>query len=91
MQYVQNRTFQNNERKFYQQAGKMTRTYTNNRMQEKLNNSGVKYDNQGNIKKNEWIINMAKALGLVQGPKAEIHIDLLRMTQKYIKLENARP
>ena len=27
----------------------MTRTYTNNRMQEKLNDSGVKYDNQENL------------------------------------------
>ena len=29
--------------------------------------------------------------GLEEGPKAEIHIDLLKMTLKKIKLENARP
>ena len=35
---------------------------------------------------------MAKELkGLEEGPKAKIHIDLLRTTQKNIKLENVRP
>ena len=29
--------------------------------------------------------------GLEEGPKAEIHIDLLKTTLKNIKLENARP
>ena len=29
--------------------------------------------------------------GLEEGPKVEIHIDLLKMTLKNIKLENARP
>ena len=34
---------------------------------------------------------MTKELeGLEEGPKAEILIDLLKTTQKYIKLENAR-
>ena len=61
-------------------------------MQEELNNFGVKYGNQENNKKAEWISNMAKELeGPEEGPKAEIHIDILRMTQKTIKLENAKP
>ena len=35
---------------------------------------------------------MTKELeGLQEGPKAEIHIDLLKTTLKNIKLENARP
>ena len=34
--------------------------------------------------KAEWKNNMTKKLGgLEEGPKAEIHIDLLKMTQKY--------
>ena len=42
--------------------------------------------------KAEWINNMTKELeGLEEGPKAEIHIDLLKTTLKNIKLENARP
>ena len=40
-------------------------------------------------KKAEWISNMAKELeGLEEGPKAEIHIDTLRMTLENIKSEN---
>ena len=43
-------------------------------------------------KKSEWISNMIKVLeGIEEGPKAEIHIDLLRTTLKHIKLESARP
>ena len=49
-QYRQNRIFQNNEKKFYQKVGEMTRKHTNNQMQEKLNNFVVKYGNQENIK-----------------------------------------
>ena len=32
--------------------------------------------------KAEWINNMTWELGLEEGPKAEIHIDLLKTTQK---------
>ena len=53
-------------------------------MQEKLNNFGVKYSNQENNKKAEWISNTTKELGLEESPKVEIHIDLLRTTQKRI-------
>ena len=42
--------------------------------------------------KAEWINDMTWALeGLEEGPKAEIHMDLLKTTPKNIKLENARP
>ena len=41
--------------------------------------------------KAEWINDMARELeGLKEGPKAEIHIELLKNTKKDIKLENAR-
>ena len=50
-QYRQNRTFQNNERKFYQQLGGGERKHTKNRMQKKPNHFGRKYGNQRNITK----------------------------------------
>ena len=57
-------------------------------MQEKLNDFGLKQENK---EKAEWINNMKKELEeLKEGSKAEIHIDLLKTTQKIIKLENAR-
>ena len=41
--------------------------------------------------KAEWISRMGKELeGLVERPKAKIHIDSLRTTLKNTKLENAR-
>ena len=60
----------------------MTRKHTNKRMQEKPNNVGQKYGNQENLtKKAEWISNVTKELEEIEeGPKAEIHIDLLRTT-----------
>ena len=69
----QNRTFQNNERKFYQQpdAKEAKRFWSKIWQPRELN------------KKAEWISNMSKDLeGLKERPKTEIHIDLLRMTQK---------
>ena len=43
-------------------------------------------------KKVEWKSNMEKDLeGLEEGPKVEIHVDILKTTLKNIKLENARP
>ena len=41
----------NKWKNFTSKLGEMTRTHTNNRMQEKLNNTGVKDDNQENITK----------------------------------------
>ena len=52
-QYRQNRTFENSERKFYQQIGGDDTKHTNNRMQEKLNNFRVKYGNQENMTKKQ--------------------------------------
>ena len=54
----------------------MTRKCNKNRMQEKPNNFGLKYGNQENIKKVEWISNIAKELeGLEEGLKEEICIN----------------
>ena len=71
----------------------MVRSHANNRMQGKINNSGVKFGNQENIiKKAEWVSNMGKEIkGLEEGTKAKIPIDSLRTTLKNIKLENTWP
>ena len=65
----------------------MIRKHTNNRIQKKPNDLGLKYGNQENItKKAEWINNMTKELeGLEEGLKAELHIDSLKTTLKNIK------
>ena len=61
----------------------MTRKHSNNRMQKKPNDFGVKYGNQKHNEKAEWINNITRELeGIEEGPKAEIHIDLLKMTLK---------
>ena len=62
----------------------MTRKYTNNRTQKKLNDFGknmaTKKKHNG---KTEWINNMTKELeGLEKSPKAEIHIDSLKTKLK---------
>ena len=76
----------------------MTRKHTNNRMQKQPKDFGLKYGNQKKKKqpkhneKAEWINNIARELeGLEEGPKAEIHLDLLKTTLKNIKLEIASP
>ena len=54
------------------------------------NNFGQKYGNQKHNEKAEWMNNITKELvGLEEGPKVEIHIDLLKTTLKKFKLENA--
>ena len=61
----------------------MTLKHTNNRMQKKPNDFRLKYGNQKHNEKAEWINNMTRELeGLEEGPKAEIHIDLLKTTLK---------
>ena len=62
----------------------MTQKHTNSRMQKKLNDFRLKYGNQKkHNEKAEWINNITKELeGLEEGPKAEIYIDLLKMSQK---------
>ena len=86
-----NRTFQNNERKFYQQLGDDTKTYqqpdakATDRFWTKI------WQPRKHNKKNEWINNMTRELeGLKEGPKVKMHIDLLKMTLINIKLVNAR-
>ena len=81
-QYRQNRTFQNNERKFYQELGgddnkthqqpnaKETERFWTKIWQPKQHNEKV-----------EWINHITRELEqLKEGPKAEIHTDLLRTT-----------
>ena len=62
----------------------MTRKHTNSRMQKKPNNFGKKiWQPKKDNRKAERINNMTKELeGIEEGPKAEIHIDLLKMTLK---------
>ena len=50
-QYRQNRTFQNHERKFYQQLGGHDKKHTNNQTPKKPNNFGRKYGNRKSITK----------------------------------------
>ena len=83
-QYTQNRTFQNNERKFYQKLGghdtktyqqldaKATEQFWTKILQPKKHNE-----------KAEWINDITKELeGFEEGPKAEILIKLLKKTLK---------
>ena len=54
-------------------------------MQKKLNHFGPKYGNQKHNEKAEWINNMTRELEeLEEGPKVEIHSDLLKTTLKKI-------
>ena len=52
-------------------------------MQKKPNDFGPKYGNQKHSENAEWINNISRELeGLEEGPKMEIHIDLLKTTLK---------
>ena len=83
-QYRQNRTFQNNGRKFFQQlGGDDTKTYQQTDARETEQFWTEIWQPREHNKKAEWISNMTKDLGLEEGPKTEIHIDLLRTLQKY--------
>ena len=63
----------------------MTIKHTNNRMQKKPNDSGLKYGNQKHNEKAEWINHITRELEeLEEGPKAEIHTDLLETTLKKV-------
>ena len=84
-QYRQTGHFKTMKENSTYNLGEMTLKNTDNQMQEKLNKFGVKYNNQENNTKAEWISNMAKELeGLEEGLKAKIHIDLLRTALKKI-------
>ena len=99
-QYRQNRTFQNNEKKFYQQqGGDDTKTYQQPDARKTERSWTKMWQAKKHNEKSKWINNVTKELeGLEEGPKAEIH----RFTQNdniyiyiyiyiYIKLANARP
>ena len=85
-QYIQNRTFQSNERKFYPQLGG-----NDNKIYQQPGAKDTerfwtkiwkpKQDNE----RAEWLNNITRELkGLEEGPKTEIHIDLLKTTLKRI-------
>ena len=85
-QYRQNRTFQNNERKFYQQlGGSDTKTYQQPDAKE-TERFWTKISQPKNHNENaEWINNITRELdGHEVGPKMEIQVDLLKTTLKRI-------
>ena len=85
-QYRQNRTFQNNERKFYQQlGGHDTKTYLQSDTRETERFGTKIWKPKKHNEKAEWINDMTRELeGLEEGPKTEIHIELLKKTLKKI-------
>ena len=87
-QYRQNGTFQNKERKFYQQlGGNDTKKYQqpNAKETERFWTKIWQQQKKTHNEKAEWINNMTRDLeGLEEDLKAEIHIDLLKTTLKKI-------
>ena len=85
-QYRQNRTFQNNKRKFYQQlGGSDTKTYQQPDAKETERFWTKIWQLKKHKENAEWINNISRELeGLEEGPKMEIHIDLLKTTLKRI-------
>ena len=83
-QYRQNRTFQNNERKFYQQlGGSDTKTYQQPNTKETERVWTKIWQPKKHNENAEWINNITRELdGLEEGPEMEIHVDLLRTTLK---------
>ena len=79
-----NRTFQNNERKFYQQlGGSDTKTYQQLDIKETERFWTKIWQPKKHNENAEWINNITRELeGLQEGAKMEIHIDLLKTTQK---------
>ena len=92
-QYRQNRTFQNNERKFYRQLGEHdTKTYQQPDARETERFWTKIWQPKKHNVKVEWINNMTREQeGIEEGPKAELTSTLTqRHAKKYIKLKNAR-
>ena len=85
-QYRQNRTFQNNERKFYQQlGGSDTKTYQQLDAKETERFWTKIWQPKKHNENTEWINNITRELErLEEGPKTEIHINLLKTTLKRI-------
>ena len=85
-QYRQNRTFQNNEKKVYQQLGR-----DNNKTHQQPNGKEIErfwtkiWQPKQHNEKAEWINHITRELEQhEEGPKAEIHTDLLRTTLKKV-------
>ena len=89
-QYRQNRTFQSNERKFYQQlGGDDTKTYQQLDARETERFWTETRQPKKQNEKVEWINNMTREVeGFEEGSKAEIHIDLPKTTLK--KYQNGK-
>ena len=85
-QYRQNRTFQNNERKFYQQLrGDDNKTYQQPDAKETERFWIKIWQPKQHNEKAEWINLITRELEeLEEGPKAEIHTDLLKTTLKKV-------
>ena len=85
-QYRQNRTFQNNERKFYQQlGGSDTKTYQQPDAKETERFWTKIWQPKKHNENAEWINNITRELeGLEEGSEMEIHVDLLKTTLKRI-------
>ena len=81
-QYRQNKTFQKNKMKFYQQlGGSDTKTYQQPDAKENERFWEPKKHNENG----DWINNITRELdGLEEGPKMEMHVDLLKTTLKRI-------
>ena len=84
-QYRQNRTFQNNERKFYPQVGgKITK------INPQLNSSEAKqfwskiWEPRDHSRTTKWINRKKEMRGLEESPKINKHLDSLRATLKKI-------
>ena len=85
-QYRQNRVFQNNERSFYQQlGGHDTKTYQQPDSRETKRFWKKVWQPKKHNEKAERINHMTRELkGLKEGPKAKIHIKLLKKTLKKV-------
>ena len=85
-QYRKNRTFQNNERKFYQQlGGSDTKTYQQPDAKETEQFWTKIWESKKHNENAEWINNITRELeGLEEGPEMDIHVDLLKTTLKRI-------
>ena len=84
-QYRQNRIFQNNQRKFYQQLGG-----DDNKIYQQLDAKETEWfwtkiwQPKQHNEKAEWINHITRELELEEGLKAQIHTDLLKTTLKKV-------
>ena len=85
-QYRQNRTFQNNERKFFRQlGGDDNKTYQQPNAKETERFWTKIWQPKQHNEKAEWINHTTRELEqLEEGPKAEIHTDLFKTTLKTV-------